>query len=60
MRVWLTCFMVLFTLAELYQWLKHFQLPLPIFLLGGAFLAIISNYEKYAHLIEEHDRDDLS
>ncbi len=52
--------MVLFTLAELYQWLKHFQLPLPIFLLGGAFLAIISNYEKYAHLIEEHDRDDLS
>ncbi len=60
MRVWLTCFMVLFTLSELYKWLKHFQLPLPIFLLGGAFLAIISNYEKYAHLIEERERDDLS
>lgn len=47
MRVWLSCFLVLFAIAELFQWLKHLALPLPIHILGGAFLAIVSNYNKH-------------
>ncbi|MCG6133677.1 MAG: hypothetical protein MET45_03285 [Nostoc sp. LLA-1] len=46
MRVWLACFLVLFALAELFDWLKAFNLPLPIYILGGAFLAVASNYDK--------------
>lgn len=46
MKVWLFTFFILFGAVELYQWLKGFMLPLPIYLLGGAFLAIASNSEK--------------
>jgi hypothetical protein len=46
MRVWLACFFVLFALAELFDWVKEFTLPLPIYILGGAFLAVASNYDK--------------
>ncbi|MBD2532189.1 hypothetical protein H6G97_22440 [Nostoc flagelliforme FACHB-838] len=46
MRVWLACFLVLFALAELFDWLQEFNLPLPIYILGGAFLAVASNYER--------------
>ncbi|MBD2561211.1 MULTISPECIES: hypothetical protein [Nostoc] len=46
MRVWLACFFVLFALAELFDWLQEFNLPLPIYILGGAFLAVASNYDK--------------
>ncbi|AFY31657.1 hypothetical protein [Calothrix sp. PCC 7507] len=46
MRVWLACFVVLFALAEFFDWLQEFSLPLPIYILGGAFLAIASNYDK--------------
>lgn len=46
MRVWLACFFVLFALAELFDWLQAFTLPLPIYILGGAFLAVASNYDK--------------
>jgi hypothetical protein len=46
MRVWLTCFVVLFGGVEFLQWFKQISLPLPMFVLGGAFLAIASNYDK--------------
>lgn len=46
MRVWLACFVVLFALAQLFDWVKGLQLPLPIYILGGAFLAVASNYDK--------------
>jgi len=46
MRIWLACFVVLFALAELFDWLQEFSLPLPIYILGGAFLAVASNYDK--------------
>lgn len=48
MRLWITSCLVLFGLIELYQWIKHFTLPLPMFILGGALLAIASNYDKLA------------
>jgi hypothetical protein len=50
MRVWLTCFLVLFGVAELLDWMQDLSLPMPIFILGGAFLAIASNYNKLANL----------
>ncbi|MDJ0618920.1 MAG: hypothetical protein QNJ63_19625 [Calothrix sp. MO_192.B10] len=46
MRVWIACFVVLFALAQLFDWVQKFSFPLPIYILGGAFLAVASNYEK--------------
>jgi hypothetical protein len=46
MKVWLACFLILFALAELFDWVKDFSLPLPIYILGGAFLAVASNYNR--------------
>jgi hypothetical protein len=48
MTVWLVCFLVLFALAELFNWVKQFDLPLPVAILAGAVLAVASNYEKIA------------
>lgn len=48
MKVWITSVLVVFGMVELYQWMKDFTLPLPVFILGGALLAIASNYGKYA------------
>ncbi|MGQ4648563.1 hypothetical protein [Lyngbya aestuarii] len=46
MRVWMISFLVLFGIVELYQWIRDFTLPLPVFILSGALLAIASNYDK--------------
>ncbi|BAU66746.1 hypothetical protein STA3757_41510 [Stanieria sp. NIES-3757] len=46
MKVWLISVAFLFVVAEFLLWAKNFILPLPVYLLGGAFLAIASNYEK--------------
>jgi hypothetical protein len=48
MKVWITSVLVVFGMVELYQWMKDFTLPLPVFILCGALLAIASNYGKYA------------
>ena len=46
LKAWLVGVGILFVLAELGIWLKQFIVPLPIYILGGAFLAIASNYEQ--------------
>jgi len=46
MSVWITCFVVIFALAQLFDWVQKFSLPLPICILGGVLLAVASNYEK--------------
>ena len=46
MRVWLASFLLLFALAQLFQWMKSLSLPLPVFIVGGVLLAIASNYDK--------------
>jgi hypothetical protein len=46
MKAWLVSVAILFVLAEFSLWIKNFMLPLPIYILAGAFLAIASNYEK--------------
>lgn len=37
---------LLFASVELFQWIKGVILPLPIYVLAGAFLAIASNYDR--------------
>lgn len=46
MKSWLIIVAILFVLAESLLWVKNFIFPLPIYILGGAFLAIASNYDK--------------
>ncbi|MEL6928085.1 MAG: hypothetical protein AAFO95_05585 [Cyanobacteria bacterium J06600_6] len=46
LQAWLFSVGILFVLAEFSIWLKQFILPLPIYILAGAFLAIASNYEQ--------------
>ena len=46
LKAWLFGVGILFIVAEFSIWLKQFILPLPIYVLGGAFLAIASNYES--------------
>ncbi len=45
-KTWLVCFFLLFALAEFGLWIKSIILPLPIYVIAGAFLALASNYEK--------------
>lgn len=58
MRIWLTSFIVLFGAAELWQWAQHLSLPLPMFVLGGVFLAVASNYDKLKNLPFHLDYED--
>jgi hypothetical protein len=60
MRVWIVCFILLFGSAELLEWLQKFSLPLPIFVLGGGFLAIASNYTKLTDLPFHPDYEEPS
>lgn len=46
MKSWLFSVAILFILAKALLWVKGFILPLPIYVLAGAFLAIASNYDK--------------
>lgn len=46
MRVWIVTVIVLFLLVQLYHWIQGIIVPLPLYVIGGAFLAIASNYEK--------------
>lgn len=46
MKVWLVSFVFIFGLAQFVLWVKDFFLPLPVYVLGGALLAIASNYDK--------------
>jgi hypothetical protein len=46
LKAWLFGVGILFVVVEFSIWLKQFMLPLPIYILAGAFLAIASNYER--------------
>ncbi|MDJ0743985.1 MAG: hypothetical protein QNJ32_11550 [Xenococcaceae cyanobacterium MO_167.B27] len=46
MKAWLVSVGILFVVFEVFSWLKNFILPLPIYILAGAFIAITSNYDK--------------
>ena len=45
MKVWLVSCFVLFTLVQFVHWLSNFFIPLPLYILGGACLALASNYQ---------------
>ena len=55
MRILIASFFVLFALAELFDWIQQLSLPMPIYILGGAFLAIASNYNKRWGLLGNTD-----
>ena len=46
MKSWLFSVVVLFIVAKALLWIAGFILPLPIYVLAGAFLAIASNYDR--------------
>ena len=46
MKSWLVSVGILFVLVEFFSWAKNFILPLPVYILAGAFIAIASNYDK--------------
>ena len=45
-RFWLVIVVGLFVSFQFFQWLRGVIMPLPIYMIAGAFLAIASNYEK--------------
>jgi hypothetical protein len=45
-QFWVLVVVVLFIGAQLFQWLQGAILPLPLYVMAGAFLAIASNYDK--------------
>ncbi len=62
MQLWLTIFILLFGAVEFWQWVQPTSLPMPIFLMGGALLAIASNYTKISmplHLDEKSSESPL-
>jgi hypothetical protein len=46
MQVWVVCVLAFFGMAELYQWLHGITLPMPVFVIAGALLAVASNANK--------------
>jgi hypothetical protein len=50
MRIWLISFLILLALARGWDWLAHLTLPLPLLLLAGAILSILSNESVLAGL----------
>ena len=46
MKSWFVTVLLLFAVAKTLLWIKGFILPLPVYVLAGAFLAIASNYDR--------------
>jgi hypothetical protein len=46
MAVWIVVFVILFALAQFFDWIQGFSLPLPLSILGGVVLAIAANYQR--------------
>lgn len=58
MKVWLVSFFVLFALTQFIMWFKNFFLPLPLYIFGGACLAIASNYDtNISNFIKNKTKD---
>lgn len=45
-QFWGLTVVILFIGVQFFQWLKGSILPLPLYVMAGAFLAIASNYDK--------------
>jgi len=45
-QFWVLIVVVLFVGVQIFQWLQGAILPLPLYVMAGAFLAIASNYDK--------------
>jgi hypothetical protein len=60
MKIWITCFILLFGMVELFQWLKDLTLPLPVYVVAGVLLAIASNTKHLPSLPLQSLRTKLS
>ena len=61
MKSWLFSVVVLFVLAKAFLWVRGFILPVPIYVLAGAFLAIASNYDRgMKSLFRSEEKDIIS
>jgi hypothetical protein len=64
-KSWLFSVVVLFVLVKALLWIKSFILPVPIYVLAGAFLAIASNYDRgiinfwRSEAIEDNNSNDV-
>lgn len=59
MKSWLFSVVVLFVLAKAFLWVRGFILPVPIYVLAGAFLAIASNYDKGMKSLFRSEENDV-
>ncbi len=50
-KVWLVCLLLFFSLAEFYEWGQTVTLPLPVYGLAGLLLALLSNPNRWRHLL---------
>jgi hypothetical protein len=46
MQLWTVCFITLFLATQLYQTVKAVSLPMPVYIIAGALLAIASNVRR--------------
>ena len=46
MRIWAACVVLFFGVAEAYQWVQGLTLPLPLVVVTGLLLAIVSNLDR--------------
>ena len=61
MKVWLVSFFILFAFVQFVLWVKNFFVPLPFYILGGACLALASNYENnFGHFFSQNNNNLLS
>lgn len=51
MRLWIVSFVLLFAIAQAYDWLQQVSLPLPVLGMAGFGLALLSNYGKRVGLM---------
>jgi hypothetical protein len=47
-RFAIACFFVFLGCAELFQWIQRLSLQMPVYVMGGLLLALVSNYDKQA------------
>jgi hypothetical protein len=45
-QFWIAIFFILLAVAQLYESIKEIDLPLPIYLILGTILAIVSNFQQ--------------
>lgn len=59
MKFWFVCLLIVFGVAELYQWFQGLTLPMPFYGAAGLLLAFLSNSNQWLPRLPEGDRGKL-